>query len=114
MPVARQYVVAHFSFSGQIDERITHADGADGAPPIDGTDLRRPPSSRSGNLALRQQLAVLTRTVKRPQLRSTDRLFWILLAKSWRDWRSAQLSARTFCTFLREFSSFRWQEAADG
>ena len=29
-------------------------------------------------LALRQQLAVLTRTVKRPQLRSTDRLFWIL------------------------------------
>ena len=27
------------------------------------------------NLALRQQLAVLTRTVKRPQLRSTDRLF---------------------------------------
>ena len=30
------------------------------------------------NLALRQQLAVLTRTVKRPQVRSTDRLFWIL------------------------------------
>jgi hypothetical protein len=28
-------------------------------------------------LALRQQFAVLTRTVKRPQLRSTDRLFWI-------------------------------------
>jgi hypothetical protein len=27
------------------------------------------------SLALRQ-LAVLTRTVKRPQLRSTDRLFW--------------------------------------
>ena len=41
------------------------------------------------NLAHRQQLAVLTRTVKRPQLRSTDRLFWILLAKGWRDWRSA-------------------------
>ena len=41
------------------------------------------------NLALRQQLAVLTRTVKRPPLRSTDRLFWILLAKGWRDWRSA-------------------------
>jgi hypothetical protein len=31
------------------------------------------------NLALRPQLAVLTRTVKRPQLRSTDRLFWVLL-----------------------------------
>ena len=41
------------------------------------------------NLALRQQLAVPTRTVKRPQLRSTDRLFWALLAKGWQDWRSA-------------------------
>ena len=36
------------------------------------------------NLALRQQLSALTRTVKRPQLRTRDRLFWILLAKSWR------------------------------
>ena len=33
------------------------------------------------NLALRQQLATLTRTIKRPQLRERDRLFWILLAK---------------------------------
>src|ERR1700724_3009178 len=41
------------------------------------------------NLALRQQLAVRTRTVKRPPLRSTDRLFWILLAKGWQNWRSA-------------------------
>jgi putative transposase len=41
------------------------------------------------NLALRQQLAVLRRTVTRPHLRSTDRWFGILLAKRWRDWRSA-------------------------
>jgi putative transposase len=41
------------------------------------------------NLALRQQLAALTRTVKRPQLRWRDRLFWILLAKGWREWRTA-------------------------
>jgi hypothetical protein len=47
------------------------------------------------NLALRQQLAVLTRTVKRPQLRSTDRLFWVLLAKGWHDWRSAWQPARS-------------------
>ena len=32
------------------------------------------------NLALRQQLAVFKRTVKRPPLRSRDRLFWMLLA----------------------------------
>jgi putative transposase len=41
------------------------------------------------NLALRQQLAALKRTVERPQLRTCDRLFWILLARAWRDWRQA-------------------------
>ena len=41
------------------------------------------------NLALRQQLAALTRTVRRPQLRTRNRLFWILLAKGWREWRTA-------------------------
>ena len=41
------------------------------------------------NLALRQQLTALKRTVKRPQLSTRDRLFWILLAKGWREWRSA-------------------------
>ena len=46
------------------------------------------------NLALRQQLAVLTRTVKRPQLRSTDRLFWILLAKGWRDYEAWAAAGR--------------------
>ena len=32
------------------------------------------------NLVLRQQLAALTRTLKRPQLRRRDRFFWILIA----------------------------------
>ena len=41
------------------------------------------------NLVLRQQLAVFKRTVKRPQLRHGDRLFWMLLANAWRDWRTA-------------------------
>ena len=35
------------------------------------------------NVALRQQVAALTRTTKRPRLRTTDRFFWILLAKTW-------------------------------
>ena len=37
------------------------------------------------NLARRQQLAALTRTVTRAQLRTSDRLFWVLLAKGWRE-----------------------------
>ena len=41
------------------------------------------------NVALRQQLSVLRRTVRRPPLRTSDRLFWVLLAKAWQDWRTA-------------------------
>jgi putative transposase len=39
------------------------------------------------NLALRQQLAVYRRTVTRPKLRTTDRLFWVWLARVWAGWR---------------------------
>jgi putative transposase len=39
------------------------------------------------NLALRQQLAVYKRTVTRPPLRRTDRLFWIGLSRVWTGWR---------------------------
>ena len=40
------------------------------------------------NLALRQQLAVLQRTAKRPRLRQRDRIFWVWLSKLWSDWWS--------------------------
>src|SRR2546425_1391119 len=39
------------------------------------------------NLALRQQLAVNKRTTARPKLRTTDRLFWVGLARVWAGWR---------------------------
>jgi hypothetical protein len=39
------------------------------------------------NLALRQQLAVCQRTVTRPPLFTTDRLFWVGLASVWAEWR---------------------------
>jgi transposase InsO family protein len=41
------------------------------------------------NLALRQQLAVLSRSTKRPRLRQRDRIFWVWISKLWRGWRSA-------------------------
>src|SRR2546425_889295 len=39
------------------------------------------------NLALRQQLAVYKRTVPRPKLRTTDRLFWVARARVGAGWR---------------------------
>jgi hypothetical protein len=41
------------------------------------------------NLALRQQLAVYKRTAPRPRLCTTDRLFWVGLARVWTGWRQA-------------------------
>ena len=40
------------------------------------------------NLALRQQINVLQRSVKRPKLRKRDRIFWVWLSKLWPNWRS--------------------------
>jgi len=40
------------------------------------------------NLALRQQLAALRQSVKRPRLRPRDRVFWVWLSRLWRGWRS--------------------------
>jgi len=41
------------------------------------------------NLALRQQLDILKRKSKRPQLQPKERLFWILLSLFWCRWREA-------------------------
>src|SRR5215472_2150132 len=43
----------------------------------------------SENAALRQQLAVFKRDVKRPKLHGRDRVFWIALRMIWEDWKSA-------------------------
>ncbi len=46
------------------------------------------------NLALRQQLAALRRSVKRPHLRRRNRAFWVALSRVWDNWRSAVASFR--------------------
>src|SRR5436309_4149591 len=54
------------------------------------------------NLALRHQLAVLRRTASRPSLRTSDRLFWILLSRLWSGWTDA-------VSVVQPATVIRWQ-----
>jgi len=54
------------------------------------------------NLALRQQLAVLQVSAKRPRLRERDRLFWVWLARLWAE--------RCLCLMIvKPETVIRWQ-----
>ena len=41
------------------------------------------------NLALRQQLNVQQRSIKRPKVKNIDRIFWVWLSRIWNKWRSS-------------------------
>src|SRR5207249_3312686 len=41
------------------------------------------------NLALRQQLAVWKARQPRPRLTKMDRIFWVVLSRLWKNWRSS-------------------------
>jgi putative transposase len=56
------------------------------------------------NLALRHQLAVLQRTARRPRLRRSDRVFWVLLSRLWHGW--AEVVA-----IVQPETVIRWQRA---
>ena len=51
------------------------------------------------NLALPQQLAVYKRHSKRPRLRRSDRMFWIVLAGLWKGWRRALVQVHQIRSF---------------
>jgi len=61
------------------------------------------------NLALRQQLAAFHRTT-RCRLRARDRLFWMALARSWRNWRTALIVVQpdTVIRWHRDWLRRRW------
>ena len=62
------------------------------------------------NLALRQHLHAIRGTGTRPQFRKGDRLFWIVLAKTWRHWRGALVLVQpdTVVRWPREWLRRRW------
>jgi hypothetical protein len=61
------------------------------------------------NLALRQQLAAYHRTT-RCRLRARDRLFWMTLARTWRNWRTALMVVQpdTVIRWHRDWLRRRW------
>jgi transposase InsO family protein len=52
-----------------------------------GTLFRSQRSLRVENIALRHQLAIYERTVKRPRIRPEDRILWCWLSRHWALWR---------------------------
>jgi hypothetical protein len=63
------------------------------------------------NLALRQQLCVLQRSVKRPRLRRRDRILWVWLFRLWAGWRSCLMIVKpeTVIRWHREGFKLYWR-----
>lgn len=57
------------------------------------------------NLALRHQLAIMTRCARRPRLGVADRLLWCWLSRRWSRWRSATY-------FVQPDTVIRWHRTA--
>lgn len=54
------------------------------------------------NLALRHQLLVYQRSIKRPKVQPADRILWSLLARAWKGWKEALV-------FVKPQTVIRWQ-----
>ena len=64
------------------------------------------------NLALRHQIAVLKRDVRRPKLCDRDRLFWVVLARMWKDWKTATVIVKPETVIgwqRRRFKRYWWK-----
>jgi putative transposase len=59
-------------------------------------------SLRVENVALRHQLAIYQRTVKRPSIRPEDRILWSWLSRRWARWREALI-------FVQPETVLAWQ-----
>ncbi len=62
------------------------------------------------NLALRQQLAVLNQSSKRPRISDADRAFWAVVSRIWSDWRYALVlvKSETVVRWHRQVFRRRW------
>ena len=68
------------------------------------------------NIALRQQVAVLKRSVKRARVEDSDRVFWILMRRLLKDWRDTLLIVKpeTVIKWHRKGWRYFWRRATCG
>ena len=59
------------------------------------------------NVALRHQLCVLQRSVKRAKIRPSERVLWSILSRYWSDWKDALI-------FVNPDTVIRWQRKRFG
>jgi len=60
------------------------------------------------NLALRQQIAILSRSGRRPRFRHVDRAFWALLSRRWQGWKEVCLLVKPSTVIAWHRRGFRW------
>src|SRR5262245_62151591 len=69
------------------------------------------------NLALRHQLGVLQRSVRRPRLARRDRILWVWLSRLWTGWRSRLIIVRPATVLAWHRQGFqlywRWRSTAN-
>jgi transposase InsO family protein len=58
-------------------------------------------------LALRHQLGVLQRSVKRPKLTTADRLLWVWISTGWSEWRSSVFIVQAATVIAWQRKGFR-------
>ena len=63
------------------------------------------------NIALRQQLAVYQRTVKRPKIEDRDRIFWMTVMQMLKEWKEALVfvQPQTMIKWHRKGFRYYWR-----
>lgn len=63
------------------------------------------------NISLRQQLIVYQRSVKRPEIKNIDRVFWVWLSKIWSNWKASLIvvEAATVIGWHRKGFKLYWK-----
>jgi hypothetical protein len=61
------------------------------------------------NPAPRQQLSLLNRKIRRPQLYRQDRFFWVILSQLWKNWREVLIKPEAVIKWHRQGFQLYWR-----